>query len=59
MVLGSQFVAFLTLEGQDKRNYIATGTMLAANVALDLFFACVIKMGIMGLGIATSLMIPR
>ncbi len=55
MVLGSQFVAFLTLEGQDKRNYIATGTMLAANVALDLLFACVIKMGIMGLGIATSL----
>ena len=55
MVLGTQFVAFLTLEGQDKRNYVATGTLLAANVALDLFFICVIKMGIVGLGIATSL----
>ena len=55
MVLGSQFVAFLTLEGQDRRNYIATGTLLVANVALDLFFVRVVKMGILGLGIATSL----
>jgi Na+-driven multidrug efflux pump/anti-sigma regulatory factor (Ser/Thr protein kinase) len=55
MVLGSQFVAFLSLEGQDKRNYIATGTMLVANVVLDILFAAVIKMGIPGLGVATSL----
>lgn len=55
MVMGSQFVAFLSLEGQDKRNYIATGTMLVVNIALDLLFAAVLKMGIMGLGIATSL----
>ena len=55
MVLGSQFVAFLSLEGKDKRNYIATGTMLVVNVALDLLFAAVIKMGVKGLGIATSL----
>ena len=55
MVLGTQFVAFLTLEGQDKRNYIVTFTLLAVNVALDLFFVHVIKMGILGLGIATSL----
>jgi Na+-driven multidrug efflux pump len=55
MGLGSQFVAFLSLEGQDKRNYIATGTMLVANVVLDILFAAVIKMGIPGLGVATSL----
>lgn len=55
MLLGSQFVAFLSLEGQDKRNYIATGTMLAFNIALDLLFVAVFKMGIKGLGIATSL----
>lgn len=55
MVLGSQFVAFLSLEGQDKRNFAATGAMLAANVVLDLFFVAVIKMGISGLGVATSL----
>ena len=55
MVTGSQFVAFLSLEGQDKRNYIATGTMLVLNIALDLLFAAVLKMGITGLGIATSL----
>ena len=55
MVMGSQFVAFLSLEGQDKRNYIATGTMLILNIMLDLFFVAVVKMGIMGLGLATSL----
>ena len=55
MVMGSQFVAFLSLEGQDKRNYVATGTMLVVNVALDLLFAAVLKKGIIGLGIATSL----
>ena len=55
MVLGAQFVAFLSLEGQDRRNYLAIGTMLTANVALDLLFAAVIRMGIPGLGIATSL----
>ena len=55
MVLGSQFVAFLSLEGQDKRNYLATGTMLVANVALDILFAAVLKLGITGLGFATSL----
>ncbi len=55
MVLGSQFVAFLSLEGQDKRNFISTGVMLVANVVLDLFFVAVIKMGITGLGVATSL----
>ena len=55
MVLGSQFVAFLSLEGQDKRNYFATGTMLVANVVLDILFAAVLKFGIIGLGLATSL----
>ena len=55
MLLGSQFVAFLSLEGQDKRNYVATGILLVANVALDLFFVTVIKMGVPGLGVATSL----
>ena len=55
MMLGTQFAAFLTLEGQDKRNYVATGTMLVANAVLDLFFVRVVKMGVLGLGIATSL----
>ncbi len=55
MVLGAQLAAFLTLEGQDKRNYIAAGAMLAVNAAMDLFFVRVIKMGVLGLGIATSL----
>ena len=56
MVLGAQFVAFLSLEGQNKRNYAATSSMLAINIALDLYFAISHKeMGIMGLGIATSL----
>ncbi len=55
MVLSSQFVAFLSLEGQDRRNFIATGSMLIANVVLDILFVAVIRMGIPGLGVATSL----
>ena len=55
MVLGMQVTAFLSLEGQDKRNYIATGAMLATSIALAFLFAGALKMGITGLGVATSL----
>ena len=44
MVLGSQLAAFLSLEGQDKYNYIATAILLVFNIALDLLFAAVWKL---------------
>lgn len=55
LVLGQQFGAFLSLEGQDRRNYIAAVSMLCVNIALDLLFAVRLNMGVRGLGIATSL----
>ena len=55
MVLGAQLSTFLSLEGQDKYNYFATATLLATNTILDLIFAAVLKKGIAGVGLATSL----
>ncbi len=56
MILAAQLVAFLSLEGKDKLNFIATGAMIVVNVGLDLLFAVAFKdMGIAGLGIATAI----
>ncbi len=56
MILASQLVAFLSLEGKDKINYFATGAMIVVNIGLDLLFATSFRdMGIAGLGIATSI----
>ena len=55
MVLGAQFSTFLSLEGQDRYNYISTVTLLGTNTILDLVFAAVLKKGIAGVGLATSL----
>ena len=55
MILASQLVAFLSLEGKDKINYIATGAMIVVNVGLDLLFATAFRdLGVAGLGIATA-----
>ncbi len=55
MVLGAQFSTFLSLEGQDRYNYYATALLLATNTVLDLLFAAVLKKGIAGVGLATSI----
>ena len=55
LLLGQQLASFLQLERQSMRNYVATGLMLVVNAGFDLFFAAVLNMGAMGLGIATSL----
>ena len=55
MVLGAQFSTFLSLEGQDRYNYFATALLLGTNAVLDLLFAAVLKKGIAGVGLATSL----
>ena len=55
MVLGAQFSTFLSLEGQDKYNYFSTATLLGTNTVMDLIFAAVLKRGIGGVGLATSI----
>ena len=56
MILAAQLVAFLSLEGKDNLNYIATSAMIVVNVGLDLLFATAFKgVGIAGLGIATAI----
>ena len=56
VILASQLVAFLSLEGKDNLNYIATCAMIVVNVGLDLLFATAFKsVGIAGLGIATAI----
>ena len=52
---GTRLVAFLSLEGKDKINYMATGAMIVVNIGMDLLFATAFHdVGIAGLGIATS-----
>ncbi|MCR5674668.1 MAG: ATP-binding protein [Lachnospiraceae bacterium] len=53
--LGTQFTAFLQLEHQEKRSYLAITTMFAANAFFDWLFVAVFHMGLFGLGLSTSL----
>ena len=56
MIMASQLVAFLSLEGKDKINYFATSLMIVVNVGMDLLFATAFKdVGIAGLGYATAI----
>ena len=51
---GTQFTAFLQLEHEEKRSYIAIITMFAVNAFLNWLFVAVFKMGLFGLGLSTS-----
>ena len=55
MLLGAQLSAFLQLEQQQKRTYIAIGVMMALNAALDWLFIVALDWGMLGLGLATSI----
>ena len=55
LILGQQFVAFLSLEGQNNRSFIASGIMVVVNISMGFLLAVVLKMGVMGLAAATSL----
>ena len=52
--MGTQLTAFLQLEQQEKRSYAAILVMFASNVLLNWLFIGVLKMGLFGLGLATS-----
>lgn len=55
MLLAQQIASFLQLERQDMRGYAGVAGMIISNVALDILFVVVFRMGIWGLALATSL----
>lgn len=54
-LLVSQLTAFLQIEGQEKRTYIGMAMMIVTNIVADVVFVAVFKLGLFGLGLATSL----
>ena len=54
-MLGMQLTAFLQLEQQQKRTYVGIGLMTLVNAALDYVFIVVLRMGMFGLGLSTSI----
>ena len=54
MLLAQQIASFLQLERQDTRGYAGVAGMIISNVALDILFVVVFRMGIWGLALATS-----
>ena len=55
MMMSQQISAFLQLERQSKRGYIGAAAMAIANIVMDVLFVAVLKKGVFGLAIATSL----
>ncbi len=55
LLLGGQLPAFLAMENQDKRVVGAGIVYIISNVVLDLLFVVVLRMGIFGLALASSL----
>ena len=54
-LLAQQLTACLQLERQDRRNQLGIVVMISANVILDILFVTILKMGVWGLSLATSL----
>lgn len=55
MMLAQQIAAFLQMERQSKRGYIGIAGMIISNVTLDITLVGMLKMGIRGLALATSI----
>ncbi|MEE3468234.1 MAG: MATE family efflux transporter [Eubacterium sp.] len=53
-MIGTQLSAFLQIEQQEKRTYIAIAGMLVSNIFFNWLFIAVMDMGFFGLGLATS-----
>lgn len=51
----AQLSSFLQLERQENRTYVGVAVMAVTNLALDILFVAKLKMGMFGLGLATSL----
>ncbi|MCR5602448.1 MAG: ATP-binding protein [Lachnospiraceae bacterium] len=54
LCLGTQFTAFLQLEHQEKRSYVAVAVMFAVNSFFNWLFVAVFNMDLFGLGLSTS-----
>ena len=55
MLLGQQIASFLQMERQSKRGYLGIAGMIISNISLDVLMVAVLRMGIFGLAISTSL----
>ena len=55
MMLAQQVSSFLQMERQSKRGYIGIAGMVISNVVLDVLLVAVLRLGVFGLAIATSL----
>ena len=54
-MMAQQIASFLQMERQDKRGYFGIGCMVVTNVILDALFVAVLRKGVGGLVIATSI----
>jgi Na+-driven multidrug efflux pump/anti-sigma regulatory factor (Ser/Thr protein kinase) len=54
-VLSAQLAAFLSLENQTRRTTVASIICIAVNILLNYLFVIVLRMGVFGLALATSL----
>jgi len=54
MMLAQQIASFLQLERQNKIGYLGIAGMIISNVALDILLVAVLKLGVWGLALATS-----
>ena len=55
MMMAQQISSFLQMERQSLRGYIGIAGMVISNVALDVLLVAVLRLGVFGLAIATSL----
>ena len=55
LIIGSQLSAFLSLENQNRRVTVASLVCIAVNLLLNVLLVIVLRMGILGLSLASSL----
>ncbi len=55
MLVGQQIASFLQMERQSTRGYIGIAGMMISNLVLDILLVSILKMGMLGLGLATSI----
>ena len=55
MMISTQLSAFLQMENEQKRTYIGIGAMMVSNTLFDWLFIVQLDLGMLGLGLASSL----
>ena len=54
MLLSQQIASFLQMERQSRRGYAGVAGMIISNIVLNIVLVAVLKMGVLGLALATS-----